>query len=166
MLIWTSPVHDTQTSNSKATHLNQMYTRDAAQITSLTHSPAFTSLPSCHRRLSYANPIDLGLVLSLLRKVKVVAKPFAPQDLVDIQARVAICQGQEECPPKGGQSQNNDACDPSWDHAGACESFASRYVPLGPGNLRLSVLARQNVVFGRIVVEDKLKQSTCHQGGC
>lgn len=100
---------------------------------------------------------------SLLCEVEIVAEPLPAQDLVDAQAGVAVSQRQEECPAEGDESQNNHAGDPGWNHARTCESLTRRHVPLGRHNLLLAVLAGGDAVFGRVVVKDKLNQSTCHE---
>lgn len=119
----------------------------------------------CHHGKSPNNKPIFGTATidSLLCEVKIIAKPFPPQDLVDVQAGVTVCQRQEKGPAEGNKSQNNHARDPGWNHARTCKSLASRHVPLRPRNLFLAVLSGRKFIFGRVVIENKFNKSACHQ---
>lgn len=130
----------------------------------MVHSfPLSVPLPPCF----VPSPITINpstqLPVGLLRKVQIVAQPLPPQDLVNAEAGVAVCQWQEECPSKSDKCQDNHAGNPGRDHARTGESLAGRNVPLGTRNLLLGTLAGRNFRLGCVVVEDKFNKSTCHQ---
>lgn len=68
------------------------------------------------------NPIN-HLHCHLFGKVQVVSEPLPSENSLDGEARVSVCEGQEEVPASNDQSQNNTASDPSRSHALARESL-------------------------------------------
>lgn len=101
----------------------------------------------------------------LFGEVQVVAEPLATNDLLDGEARVTVCQRQEEVPAGNGNSQNNTTGDPGGEKALASKTLAGADVPLRSIALLVALDDLVALLRSGLGGEDELQKSTRNKAG-